>query len=360
MERGSVEIRAAGFGLVLLLVYTLLILATGAVHPAAYLALLTTYVIGAFSLLLAVGFGAMLVLLFRMRPGSTGNPDGALRPIAVLRDWVNMRWNRDQFISLGWPALAFGTLMASFNAFKQMVLAKLDFRYDASFVDMDRLLFFGHEPWEVTHALFSAPWMTVLMDKAYHLWFVPMSIGVMVCAFLPDTYRQLRNQYVLAYIFVWIGIGSVAAGLMPSAGPCFYNDYVGSSPSYAALLDQLKLAATSAGEAGLVALQNQDHLRVAQNSPGLIVGGGISAMPSVHNALAILFAIGVSQINRKIGYAFWAYAALIWIASIHLGWHYAVDGLVALLLTLALWRLAGRIVERFAHPIFKPAALELA
>ena len=50
-------------------------------------------------------------------------------------------------VSLFWPPLLFATLMASFNAFKQMVLPVAGFRYDPLFAQLDRLLFLGNDPW---------------------------------------------------------------------------------------------------------------------------------------------------------------------------------------------------------------------
>ena len=82
----------------------------------------------------------------------------------------------------------------------------------------------------------------------------------------------------------------------------------------------------------------------------LMIGGGISAMPSVHNGLAALFAFAAFRINRKAGWAMAAYAALIWIGSIHLGWHYAIDGIVSIALAWGIWRGAGRIADWLDRP----------
>ena len=77
-------------------------------------------------------------------------------------------------------------------------------------------------------------------------------------------------------------------------------------------------------------------------------------MPSVHCALAALFALGAFRLNRIAGLGFAAYACLIWLGSIHLGWHYAVDGLVAAALTLGLWRVAGRVADALDAPSSQP------
>ncbi|HWC55502.1 MAG TPA: phosphatase PAP2 family protein, partial [Sphingomicrobium sp.] len=82
----------------------------------------------------------------------------------------------------------------------------------------------------------------------------------------------------------------------------------------------------------------------------LVIGGGISALPSVHNGLAVLFALGASKLNRTAGWLFGAYALFIWIGAIHLGWHYAADGLVAAAATVILWKASGRLADWLDRP----------
>jgi hypothetical protein len=232
------------------------------------------------------------------------------------------------------------------------VLIGAGFHIDAELTAIDKALFFGTDPWRVTHALFSEPWMTLLLDRAYHLWFVPMSFGVFLCALASQKSYRLRTQYILSYMTIWIGLGSVLAWFMPSAGPCFYNDYVGPQASFSELGRQLESVRALYGPDALGSLMSQAHLRFAFGNPELIVGGGISAMPSVHNGLSALFAVAGFSINRKLGWALSAYALVIWIASIHLGWHYAVDGLVSIALTVVIWKAMGALADRLERPIF--------
>jgi hypothetical protein len=79
-------------------------------------------------------------------------------------------------------------------------------------------------------------------------------------------------------------------------------------------------------------------------------------MPSVHNGVAFLFALAAWRANRPLGVLFGAYALLIWIGSIHLGWHYGLDGVVAVALTLWIWRVCGRIADRLESPLLPSAA----
>lgn len=354
------EIRASGIGIGALVLYTTLVLISGKINLADFANLLTRYLAGAFGLWVIIGLAGLICLLIKHRPrGGKGES-----PFAVTADWIVARWRRDWLVSLIWPPLLFATLMASFNGFKQMILRDAAFAYDPLFAQLDRVLFFGLDPWRLTHGIVASPWASYMLDNAYHGWFVPMSLGVILCGFLPASTWRLRTQYLLSYIAVWVGIGSVLAYLTPAAGPCFYSTFVGPAPDFDPLM--AKLAVDQAAIAGsipgtkLAALSNQAMLLAVRGSNNLAVGGGISAMPSVHNALAVLFALAGFSINRWAGWVMSVYAALIWIGSIHLGWHYAVDGIAAALLTILIWKATGHLadrLERSAPPIIDAAPI---
>ena len=75
-------------------------------------------------------------------------------------------------------------------------------------------------------------------------------------------------------------------------------------------------------------------------------GSGITAMPSMHVALAWLFYLLVRErIKARLirGGAF-AFVLVTWFASVHLAWHYAVDGLVGILAVSAIWLAMRRLV----------------
>ena len=47
------------------------------------------------------------------------------------------------------------------------------------------------------------------------------------------------------------------------------------------------------------------------------------------------------RINRVLGCFFTVYLLVIMVGSVHIGWHYAVDGYVAIATTLILWKIVG-------------------
>jgi len=166
--------------------------------------------------------------------------------------------------------------------------------------------------------------------------------------FAPRT-GVLRLQFLLAFSFVWFFGGSVLAIIFSSAGPCFYDRLaLGPSP-YAAQAAYLH----AIGPQWIWSLAVQDELWQSYLRGNGTVSG-ISAMPSMHVTIAVLNALLCWRVNRTLGIALWTFAATIFIGSIMLLWHYAVDSVAALAIAYACWRAAGFIARRwhsFSHSL---------
>lgn len=265
------------------------------------------------------------------------------RPIMALVSFLRQRWEYDRLISALTPPLMFVVLLTIFGAFKQLILPRAGFHFDPAIAAADRALFGGRNAWEVTHMIFSSPKATMAIDWVYHSWFLPMSVGVMLCGVLrgrPD----LRAQYLLAYLLVWILIGSVLAFAYTSAGPAYYGDFVSDNNPFTALIERLRVQQTALPHYQIQALLVQKGLRAYFGQP--MIGTGISAMPSMHVSLAVLFACAAWSLGRVWGKLATGYVVLIWIGSIHLGWHYALDGIAAAPLAAGVWLASGIIVRQ--------------
>ena len=297
-----------------------------------------------------------LDLILRRRPA---------RPLRVMiGEFRENTLRPDWLIGRASLIAAWLVLMTMFTPFKVMISHLRGFPYDAALAEADRLLFLGVDPWRITHAAIG-PMGTMALQMAYNLWFILMWLSILYLVVRAEKLR-LRAQYAIAFVLTWIVVGSLAAFLLASAGPCFAERAFG-DPQFAPLMHGLARVDASLKAVhpvlGVHSLGLQDMLWNAYAADRQVFGGGISAMPSMHVALSILMACAGWRLSRKAGWWLSAFAAAIWIGSVHLGWHYAVDGLVALPLTVAIWRASGWLVERWVvaeapAPAWGPALAE--
>ncbi|GGE38777.1 hypothetical protein GCM10007276_15110 [Agaricicola taiwanensis] len=68
---------------------------------------------------------------------------------------------------------------------------------------------------------------------------------------------------------------------------------------------------------------------------------GISAMPSLHNATSLLFALTAWRMDKRLGAAMYVVSAVMFLGSVHLGWHYAVDAYLGWAMTGLAWWISG-------------------
>ena len=72
-------------------------------------------------------------------------------------------------------------------------------------------------------------------------------------------------------------------------------------------------------------------------------------MPSIHLAMATIFALTAFRIRRWLGWIFSGYILVMQVGSVILAWHYAVDGYIGIILACVLWYAANRFVDKNAY-----------
>lgn len=264
-------------------------------------------------------------------------------PLAGLLPYIVSRFGSPARLAATFlPILAIPVLMGSFGTLKMLMPLARDFRWDDWLATADKILFFGYQPWQFTHALFGSPFLTHLIDRTYALWVIFLFTAVLFYCLLAPRYERAR--FFLAFAGAWLLIGVVGAYLFASAGPC-YAALIGaqSAPDFAPLMDRLK----AIHEAGpiLESYQWQGVLWKHHVAHEYGFAMGISAMPSMHNAITVLYALSVQRAPRPVRTAAWSFVGLIFVGSIHLGWHYAVDGIAAGLMMWGIWVWAGKYLD---------------
>jgi hypothetical protein len=240
---------------------------------------------------------------------------------------------------------SFGILalfMAAFLYQKMLIPQIRPFDWDATFIAWDKALFAGRHPWELLQPWLGYPAVTAMLDYIYSSWvpFVFMFWGWMAVS--RKVSLQVRRQYWMATMLAWTIIGIVMAIFFSSAGPCFLPSLF---PHLAAPYDGLNSYLAGVHEHLMLSSTLSKEFLWSAHIGAVDEPGGISAMPSMHNAQAVLFVLAAYRVNRRFGHVMSVYAILIFIGSIHLAWHYAVDGIVGGIAAVVVWHLARLVVS---------------
>lgn len=256
---------------------------------------------------------------------------------AVPGSWRNLAMLLPALASLLIFTFAFGTV-------KGNIPRIVPFSWDETFDRWDTLLHFGRRPWEWLQPVIGHWPVTLAINVNYNLWFF-VSLGVWMhhAAFAAPGER--RTRYLLAFMLTWMIGGNLLAVLFSSAGPCYYGaGYLGLSPDpYAALMDYLR---ATAGIVPVWALTVQDTLWQLHAEGAT---GSISAMPSMHNAAALLFLLASGGWPRWVRRLLFVHFLLVYIGSVHLAWHYAVDAYAGWAVALLVWWAAGPLARRWEN-----------
>jgi hypothetical protein len=304
------------------------------VSLSAYSFNLTLYFAGFLAtLLLALG-----VVLWRSRPD---------RPLAFLADILASGGFGRRLVH-GLPMLvALVVFLPLFSKMKAAIPLFNSYTWDGTWIWLDRALH-GTDPWRLLQPFLGFPIVTSVLSGFYHFWITLIYMGAAYfCFFQPD--RELRARFFIAYFACWVLLGIGMATIFASVGPCFLAPLLGDHR-----FDEQMAYLKSANESYPVfVLRVQESLAAGFHSGTSGLGSGITAMPSMHVALAFLFFLAMRRVSRLAGLFFGLFAAIILIGSVHLAYHYAVDGYVSFAATWLIWRAAGPLARRVVNRVGK-------
>ena len=247
----------------------------------------------------------------------------------TVREVVRERW--------GLPHLAFALVglgawyltYASFRNLKSFVPFVNLHLWDATLADIDRVLFFGHDPVELTHALFGTGVAAELFSFLYIAWivFVPASL---VVALVWSRNSVAGAWYVTAVAVDWV-LGAAVYYLVPSLGPIYARPELFTELPRTDVTALQELMIAERGEV----LVNPFTTEAVQT---------IAAFASLHVGICVTMCVMAELLRLHWGVrAFlWVFLALTVPCTVYLGWHYAVDALGGAVLGVAGVWIAGK------------------
>jgi hypothetical protein len=280
------------------------------------------------------------------------------RPIAHLRDLLVEDASARHFVRGAPMFIALIVFMPAFSEMKSAIPLFHAYTWDHVWIAADRSLH-GADPWRILQPVLGYPAVTALIAAAYHRWILLIYAGGLYFCFLQRD-ATLRAQYFIGFFAIWVVLGVVLATALASVGPAFVGPLLGNHH-----FDQQMAYLRSANEHfPIMVLAVQGELLQSYHNANHGLGRGLSAMPSLHVAMAFLFFLAMRRVSRGAGVAFGVFVVVVMLGSVHLAYHYAVDGYVSIALTSVIWLAAGvpaRLMtgpsrSELALPVFPPSS----
>src|SRR3712207_1944794 len=230
----------------------------------------------------------------------------------TVREVVRDRW--------GLPHLTFALVglgawyvtYASFRNLKSFVPFVNLHLWDDTLEDIDRVLFLGHNPVEVTHALFGTGLAAEFFSFLYIAWivFVPASL---VVALVWSRNSAAGAWYVTAVAVDWV-LGALVYYLVPSLGPIYARPEL--------FTDLPRTDVT-----GLQEMMMEERSEVLVNPFTTEAVQTIAAFASLHVGICVTMCVMAELLRLHWGVRvfLWVFLALTIPCTVYLGWHYAVD-----------------------------------
>lgn len=230
------------------------------------------------------------------------------------------------------PILGVGIALASLDLYffmwlKPQLTALHPFWADTALANVGHFLF-GKDPWR---------YLTFMLNEWVGMMYTPIWFTTVIASMywlLLQAPKERRARLLVTYFLLWSVLGPIGQTFFSSAGPIFYHRIYG-LPRYDELTARLPK----------VTRLSSDYLWDAYKRGQLAYGAGISAMPSLHVGTVTWGVLVFHREQRWLRIMSWGFAIFIAFASVALGWHYSLDGFVAIAGALGCYWLAGQWVR---------------
>lgn len=281
--------------------------------------------------------GALVVVLIEVPRAIRAAPTRPLPQLVTqLKARITPRLVAGALLFLG-VSLYYG----AFTGIKAMLPDLAPFNRDVWAADLDAALHGGHDPWRLLQPLLGHHLITRAIQVCYlPAWTTALCVLTALVA-VSQRLEPLRARFFGTYLLAWPLLGNVVAAAGMSGGPVYYGRLTGDADRFAPLLAYLDFSRGLP----LSSVDLQQALWAGYVSGAAGLGSGISAFPSLHVAMVTLFVLATWRIHKALSVGFMVFGAIILAGSVHLGWHYAIDGYFSAVTVAALWFGLGRLLR---------------
>lgn len=236
----------------------------------------------------------------------------------------------------------------TFSNAKNLIQYVNGYAWDPFFAELDAALHFGVDPWMVYFPLVPLLGLDAISYWYSEIWgAINFFLPFLILLFERDVFALRR--FFLVYAIVWVGLGNALAAIFLSGGPVYYEAMTGNGQRFADFFATMR----AHGFEETTVARIQDLLLRFHLDGMAHFGSGISAFPSVHVGIATLIGLYIWSRFGRLGALAMLFPLGTQAFSVVLGWHYAVDGYVAIAVVAIAWHVAGRALARptrHAHP----------
>lgn len=253
------------------------------------------------------------------------------------------------FVLMVLAGMAFGQtveVLKRFTPFVILLLVYESFRGLASSINShvnygfmpwaDRLMFGGRLPTKLLQNILwhgHVQWYDFVFYGAYTLHFVlPFALAVVIWKFRETHYWEAITAYLVVSF-----AGFLTFLAFPAAPPWLATEK--------GLIEPITRVSTFIWYAFGIHDFPSVYNKITPNA--------VAAMPSLHTAYAVLFALFVTKyFKSKWSYLTWIYPVLIWVGTVYMGEHYVIDVIAGIAYAYAAYKVAP-ILSKYIQNKFK-------
>src|SRR3954451_6973713 len=199
--------------------------------------------------------------------------------------------------------------------------------FDGKLTDFDRMMFAGHDPAALLHAVPGGAIAAQLFSTFYvaFIVFLPLTIGV---SLVFSRHLEAGLYYTTAQSINWV-LGAGSYLLLPSLGPVYAHPGA--------------FSALPASEATHLQAVLMDQRIAFLQSPATATPQAIAAFASLHISMSFTAVLAAHMLGagRRLKTPLWVWFAVTAADTIYLGWHYVLDDVAGLALGAMALALAG-------------------